>query len=87
MADAELLVARITYNFKTDEKSYQWIQDRLTRELLVLKLPKHLDQTMPVPQIYVCDFDPSNSVDVPFSVMERLYGEDQLSAFDGYFRD
>ncbi|KAF8517237.1 kinase-like domain-containing protein [Gautieria morchelliformis] len=81
MADGELLVARITYNFKTDEKSYQWIQDRLTREILVLKLLKHLDQTLPVPQIYVWDFDPSNSVDAPFSVMERLYGEDQWSAW------
>ncbi|KAF8469789.1 hypothetical protein JB92DRAFT_3057137 [Gautieria morchelliformis] len=87
MANAELLVARITYNFKTDEKSYQWIQDRLTREIPVLKLLKHLDQTLPVPQIYEWDFDPSNFVDAPFSVMERLYGEDQLSAFDGYFRD
>ncbi|KAF8511716.1 kinase-like domain-containing protein [Gautieria morchelliformis] len=81
MADGEQLVARITYNFKTDEKSYQWIQDRLTREILVLKLLKHLDHTLPVPQIYVWDFDPSNSVDAPFSVMERLYGEDQWSAW------
>ncbi|KAF8508537.1 hypothetical protein JB92DRAFT_2952323, partial [Gautieria morchelliformis] len=47
----------------------------------VLKLLKHLDQTLPVPQIYEWDFDPSNFVDAPFSVMKRLYGEDQLSAF------
>ena len=83
MADGELLVARVTYNFKTDEKSYQWIRDRLSREILVLKLLKLKDfnQKLPVPQIYGWDFDPSNSVDAPFSVMERLYGEDQWSAW------
>ncbi|KAF8527242.1 hypothetical protein JB92DRAFT_3139934 [Gautieria morchelliformis] len=36
---------------------------------------------MPVQQIYVWDFHPSNSVDAPFSVMERPYGEDQCSAW------
>jgi aminoglycoside phosphotransferase (APT) family kinase protein len=81
MVDEELLVARITYNFKTDEKSYQWIQDRLTREILVLRLLKHRDQTLPVPQAYVWEYERSNSVGAPFSIMGRLYGEDQWSAW------
>ncbi|KAF8483031.1 hypothetical protein JB92DRAFT_2837271 [Gautieria morchelliformis] len=59
MADEDLLVARI----------------RLTREILILGLLGHRDQTLPVPQIHGWVFDPSEAVGAPFSLMERLMGK------------
>lgn len=77
MADGGYLVARITYNFRTDESSRQWIQDRLSRGILVLKFLKSINQELPVPRVHAWDFNVDDSVNAPFSIMDRLYGEDK----------
>ncbi|RDB25759.1 hypothetical protein Hypma_006251 [Hypsizygus marmoreus] len=75
------LVARINYNFKTDEKSKEWAVTRLTREIHVLELVRRISPSVPVPHILAQDLDPANSIGAPYTIMERMYGEDQWKAW------
>ncbi|RDB19662.1 hypothetical protein Hypma_013329 [Hypsizygus marmoreus] len=75
------LVARINYNFKTDPKSKEWAISRLTREMHVIELVRRVSPSVPIPRILAQDLDPENSISAPFTIMERMYGEDQWKAW------
>ncbi|RDB19687.1 Altered inheritance of mitochondria protein 9, mitochondrial [Hypsizygus marmoreus] len=77
MSSGPSLVARITYNFKTDAKSRTWATEQTTRERYVLELVRPF---VPVPRILAQDLDPNNAIGAPFTIMERIYGEDQWRA-------
>ncbi|KAF8500124.1 kinase-like domain-containing protein [Hysterangium stoloniferum] len=70
------LVARIQWNYKTDPVSSSWVVEKMSREVAVLELLKSVSPQVPAPRVLACDFAFNNSVGAPFTIMNRLYGED-----------
>ena len=75
------LVARIQWNFKADPVSSSWAVEKMSREIAVLELVQRVSPHVPVPRVLACDCTLDNSVGAPFTIMNRLYGEDQWMAW------
>ncbi|KAF8493531.1 hypothetical protein BU17DRAFT_65323 [Hysterangium stoloniferum] len=75
------LVARIQWNFKADPVSSTWVVEKMTREVAVLELLQRVSPQVPAPRVLAFDFAFNNSVGAPFTIMNRLYGEDLWMAW------
>jgi hypothetical protein len=83
--DGTTLVARILFNYKTDDVSLEWALDKLRREVLVHRIIDRFMPSLPVPKILAYDFDPQNAVGAPSSILEKMEGEGHWSAWPKLF--
>ncbi|KAF8520612.1 hypothetical protein BU17DRAFT_88806 [Hysterangium stoloniferum] len=75
------LVSRIQWNFKADPVLSTWVVEKMTREVAVLELLQRVSPQVPAPRVLAFDFAFNNSVGAPFTIMNRLYGEDLWMAW------